>query len=418
MKPNNKWFVLALLTIVYIFNFIDRQVINILAEAIKNDLGFSDAQIGIMTGTAFAVFYSTMTIPISRIADKGNRKNVLSICLAIWSCMTALTGMVNSFWQMAIARMGVGIGEAGGVPTSYSILGDTFPAKERGRAMSIYSLGTSLGVFFAFAIGGYFLVEYGWRACLWIVGLPGILLSIIIYFTIKEPKRGATDKVDLAQREMPSLKEVFKIVFKKKTFSLITFAKGFHNFVGYAMSAFLPIFLIRVHEMPVKAMSLGLGLAIAIGGILGSFTAGFLSDYLGKRHVGWYSWVGSIGRILYLIPLYVVLTASDPWMAIYFTVGLTFCQALGTGPAVVVMQGIVDAKIRASTAALYLMISGLLGLGFGPLVIGIISDWLEPSYGVESIRYALMFLVVPSIIAFFLFLLAGHSYKKEIYVKM
>ena len=317
-----------------------------------------------------------------------------------------------------MARMGVGIGEAGGLPTSYSILSDTFPARQRGRAMSIYSLGTSLGIFFAFAIGGYFLVEYGWRTCLLIVGLPGLLLSLVVYFTIKEPQKGMADRVGSHLEELPSLRVVFLILLNKKTFWNITLAKSFLNFVGFGISAFLPIYLIRVHEMGVKEMSFGLGLSIAVGGILGALTAGFLSDYLGKKNVSWYSWVCALGRVFYVFPFIAMLTAVDPWMVIYLNVFTSFFQVMGVGPAVVVMQGIVDAKIRASTAAFYLMISGFIGLGLGPFTIGLISDWLEPTYGIDSIRYAMMFMLIPVAISFVFFVIAGFTYKKEIYIKM
>ena len=417
MLRTNKWYILFILTLVYVFNFIDRQIISILAEAIKKDLGFSDTQIGIMTGTAFAVFYSTMSIPISRVADKGNRKSILAFCLAIWSAMTALSGMANSFWQMALARMGVGIGEAGGVPTSYAIISDTFPPNQRGRALSIFSMGISIGIFLAFAIAGVVLVNYGWRFCLYLVGLPGILLAILVHFSIQEPQKGFSDNVK-ATRETPSLLQVIKTLRSKKTFIYITLAKSFLVFTSYSINAFLPILFIRVHQVEIKTLSIILGLSIAVGGVTGSLLGGFLSDKLGKKNVSWYAWVGVLGGILSLAPYYYIFMTNNAFGGLYMVSFTSFTASLTVGPAIAVMQSLVNAKMRASTAALYLLISNLVGLGLGPLIIGIISDYLAPTYGVESIRYALMFTFVSSILAIIFFWIAGNTYKKDICVTM
>ena len=257
-----------------------------------------------MTGLAFSIFYSLMAIPISRFADKGVRKNVLAICLGIWSIMTAASGLVTNFMQMFLARMGVGLGEAGGVPTSYSLISDIFPANQRGKAMSYYMMGTSFGVFFAFVGGGYMLVNYGWRMSLFVVGLPGILLSIIVWMTIKEPKKGAYDNVGEQVEVAPTMKEIFKTAIRKKTFVYITFAKTFLVAASYSINAFIAAYFIRLHNMPKGDLFFNLGITVLIGGIIGGLLGGYFSDKLGKKDIRWYAWIGVVGNLLGILPLY------------------------------------------------------------------------------------------------------------------
>ena len=415
-NQQNKWYVLAILTIVYVFNFIDRQIINIIAEDVKQDLGLSDTQLGMMTGLAFAIFYSVMAIPISRFADKGVRKNVLAVCLGIWSIMTAISGMVTNFTQMFLARMGVGLGEAGGVPTSYSLISDVFPANQRGKAMSIYMIGTSIGVFIAFVGGGYMLVNYGWRMSLYVVGLPGILLAVLVWLTIKEPEKGAKDNVKELDKTTPSMKEIFQIAIRKKTFVYITLAKTFLVGTSYSINAFVAAFFIRLHNMPKGDLFFNLGITVLIGGVIGGLLGGYFSDKLGEKDIRWYAWIGVVGNLLCIIPHYLYFTSQNVTIAIVMFGVMAVTTLLSGGPAVAVMQSVVNAKMRAGVAAIYLLISNLIGLGLGPLSVGMISDWLEPTYGVESIRYALMFTFIPIALSTLFYYLAGKHYKKDVYV--
>lgn len=418
MLKTNRWYILLVLTIVYAFNFIDRQIISIIAQDVKEDLGLSDTQVGMMTGLAFALFYSVMAIPISRFADKGNRKNVLSLCLAFWSIMTAVTGTVSNFTQMFLARMGVGLGEAGGVPTSYSMISDIFPPEERGKAMSIFTMGTSVGILAAFIGGGYVLVNYGWRMSLFVVGLPGLFIAIIVYLTIQEPTKGIYDNVKNQQESTPSILTIASIVFKNKTFINITLAKSFLVFTSYAVNAFIAIFFIRLHEMPKSSLFVNLGLAVAVGGIIGAAIGGYFSDKLGNIDIRWYSWIGIMGGIIAAPAYYIMFTTPNVTIALFSFSFATMGFLISSGPAIAVMQSVVDAKMRAGTAAFYLLISNLIGLGLGPLLIGIISDYYEPAYGLDSIRIALLFTFITQVLSIIFYWLAGRSYPRDIYVNM
>ena len=256
----NKWVVLALLTLVYTFSFIDRQLLVLLAEPVKADLGLSDMQLGLLTGLAFAALYVTLGLPIARLADKGNRKNVVSASLAIWSAMTVISGMVTNFTQMLLARIGVGIGEAGGSPPSHSIISDYFPPEKRATALSIYSVGIYIGIFLGFTIGGVLAQNYSWRVAFYAVGIPGILLAVIIYYFVKEPVKGRYDPQGVT-RENPTLSNVIKTLMGKKTFVFIALGSGFIAFGSYGAGNFLPSFLQRVHGVELSKAGYLLGIA-------------------------------------------------------------------------------------------------------------------------------------------------------------
>jgi len=413
-NQQNKWYVLTILTIVYIFNFIDRQIINIIAEDVKRDLDLSDTQLGMMTGLAFSLFYSIMAIPISRFADKGVRKNVLAICLGIWSVMTAVSGMVTNFTQMFLARMGVGLGEAGGVPTSYSLISDVFPANQRGKAMSFFMMGTSFGIFIAFVGGGYMLVNFGWRMSLFVVGVPGIIFAFLVWLTIKEPLKGAYDNVKNIDQAAPTFKEIFQTAIRKKTFIYITLAKTFLVGASYSINAFIAAFFIRLHNLPKGELFFKLGITVLIGGIIGGLLGGYFSDKLGKKDIRWYAWIGVVGNLLCIIPHYLYFTSQNVTVAIVMFGIIAITTLLSGGPAVAVMQSVVRADMRAGVAAIYLLISNLIGLGLGPLSIGMLSDYFEPTYGQEAIRYALMFTFIPIALSTLFFYLAGIHYKNDV----
>jgi len=291
-----------------------------------------------MTGLAFSLFYSIMAIPISRFADKGVRKNVLAICLAVWSVMTAVSGLVTNFNQMFLARMGVGLGEAGGVPTSYSLISDVFPANQRGKAMSFFMMGTSFGIFIAFVGGGYMLVNFGWRMSLFVVGVPGILFSFLVWLTIKEPLKGAQDNVKNIEGSAPTFKEIFQTAIRKKTFIYITLAKTFLVGASYSINAFIASFFIRLHNMPKGELFFKLGITVLIGGIIGGLLGGYFSDKLGKKDIRWYAWIGVVGNLLCIIPHYFYFTSQNVTVAIVMFGIMAITTLLSGGPAVAVMQ--------------------------------------------------------------------------------
>ena len=253
-RPGYRNFVLGLLTIAYVFNFLDRQVVNILGPAIITDLGLSDVQFGMLSGIAFAAIYATLGMPIARWADGGVRRNVIALAIAIWSGMTALCGAAQTFWQLFFMRAGVGVGEAGGSPPSHSIISDIFPANQRATALSIYSLGVYGGSLIGLVAGGYLAAEFSWRIAFVVVGLPGVVLALLVRFLVHEPPRGLAE----ARRDVEpaTFAEVLNVLWTRKSFRHIAMACALHAFVTYGLGAFMPIFLTRVHEMPIARIGL------------------------------------------------------------------------------------------------------------------------------------------------------------------
>lgn len=404
-----KWVVLTTLTVVYIFNFIDRQVLVILQEPIKAELGLSDTQLGLLTGLTFAALYVILGIPIARLADKGNRKNIIVASLAIWSIMTALSGLSKNFFHLFLARMGVGIGEAGGSPPAHSIISDYFPAKQRATALSIYSTGIYVGILIGFVIGGVLAKNYGWRTAFYSLGIPGILFAIILYFVVKEPIKGILDKKDLSNVN-PSLKEVLGILLKKKTFLFISLASGFHTFTIYGISNFSPSFLARIHQIDIATAGIVLGLAMGIGGGIGTFLGGYLSDKLSHRDMRWHIWVPMIAGALALFSNYLFIFSdviNTVYASLFFTSLLT---ALYLGPTIAITHSLVNAKMRAFSSAILFFILNLIGLGGGPLVIGFLSDYFQASHGDLSLRWAFCATFATSLIALGFQFLGSRNY--------
>ena len=280
-------YVLIMLTIVYIFNFIDRQVLVILQESIKKELHLSDTKLGLLSGFTFALFYVTLGIPIARLADKTNRRNTVAISLGIWSIMTAVTGTAKSFIQLLLARVGVGVGEAGGSPPAHAMISDYFPPSKRSTALSIYSAGIYFGVLTGFLMGGYLNQNLGWRTAFFVVGIPGLVFSILFYLTVKEPRRGATDAANQPLQTY-TLRFVLKTLYSTKTFMWLAVASALNVFCIYGLLNWAPSFLQRLHGLKSAQAGTYLGLIYGIGGAIGSFAGGLLTDHFGKKDKRWY----------------------------------------------------------------------------------------------------------------------------------
>lgn len=410
-----KWYVLTMLTLVYVFNFIDRQILVILSEPIKAELNLEDWQLGLLTGLAFAALYVTLGIPIARYADNNNRKNVVAWSLAIWSAMTAISGRAQNFMQLLLARFGVGIGEAGCSPPAHSIISDYFPPEKRATALSVYSTGIYIGILVGYILGGKLAELYGWRVAFYAIGIPGVLFALIIYATIKEPIKGALDKQKINEESTP-IGEVLSILMSKKTFVYLAIASGFNAFVTYGVGNFLPSFLIRIHGVDIATAGVALGLSTGIGGGLGTYFGGFFADRMGNKDVRWYLWVGVIGAVLNIIPSLIMIFTPHAKLAMAMMFFTSMTTAFYLGPMIAVTHSLVNAKMRAFASAIFFFILNLIGLGMGPLVIGAISTYLEPTYGVESIKYAFLFSFIPGIIAMVCFYLASKHYTKELAV--
>lgn len=410
------WYVLLVLTGVYAFNFIDRKILVILQEPIKAELGLSDTQLGLLTGFAFAIFYVTLGIPIARWADKGNRKNIVALALSVWSLMTVVCGFVTNFFQLALARIGVGVGEAGGSPPSHSIISDYFPPEKRATALSIYSIGIYIGILLGFVMGGFIAKHYGWRVAFFALGIPGVLYAALVYFTIKEPQKGITDKV-VVSAENPPMKTVINHLFSKKAFVYLAFGAGLHTIANYGVGNFFPSFLVRVHSMDILEVGTLLGLTTGIGGGLGTFFGGYMADRLQQKDLRWYIWVSLLAGVLNFLPSYFAYFSNNINVVIFSVFMFAFFTAIFIGPTIAVTHSLVGAKMRAFSSAVLFFILNIIGLGLGPLGIGMISDYLSPTMGVESLRWAFTGTFITEALSIVLFYFAAKNYLKDLNTK-
>ena len=392
------WYALVMLTLVYTFNFIDRQLLAILQESIKADLSLSDSQLGLLTGFAFAVFYVSAGIPIARWADRANRRNIVALSLTVWSGMTAISGFVQSYLHLLLARIGVGIGEAGGSPPSHSIISDIFPPKRRATAIGFYSMGVNIGILFGFLAGGWLNEFFGWRVAFLVVGVPGIALALIVRFTLSEPVRGIHDgaraHLDAHPDPVP-FGDVLRLLWSRKTFMHMALGAGLNAFCGYAIANWNASFLIRSYQMPTGEVGTWLAAIIGLGGAISVFAGGLLGDRLGPRDQRWYTWVPCIAGFITVPFLAGVYLVDGPYWALILSIvpGLLFQAYLGN--TIATTHAIVGPRMRATASAVLFLIINIIGLGAGPWAVGFVSDLLAPSLGGESLRYALLYLLTP-----------------------
>ncbi|MFT4561726.1 MAG: putative MFS family arabinose efflux permease [Gammaproteobacteria bacterium] len=387
-SSTNRRYVLGVLVLAYTVNFIDRQILSILLESIKQDLGVSDQMLGLLSGFAFALFYVVMGIPIAVWADRGNRRNLISVALALWSAMTALCGLAQNFWQLAGARIGVGIGEAGCTPPAFSLLSDYYAPGERAFAFGIYSLGIPFGLMFGLFIGGWINEVFGWRMAFFVVGLPGILLALVVRFTISEPVRGQVENKN-ADVAKPRFFHSLKFLSTQPVFVHCSIGGALAAFVAYAAMGWYPSFLIRSHGLGTAEIGLWLGLIMGVAGAAGMLLGGWLSDKLGARNTPWYLWTVAVGLLIALPFSAMSYLVDDPYVAmLLFSIQLMVANAW-LGPTVAQIQGIVELRMRAVSVAVLFFITNLIGLGLGPWVIGTLSDALRPQFGDHSLRWSL-----------------------------
>lgn len=400
-------YVLVMLTLVYVFNFIDRQLLVILQESIKKELQLSDTQLGMLSGFTFAIFYVTMGIPIARFADKGNRRNIVSISLGLWSLMTACSGLAKNFIQLLLARIGVSIGEAGGSPPAHAMISDYFPPQKRATAISFYSSGIYIGILIGFLMGGYLNQNLGWRTAFFVLGLPGIIFSILFYASVKEPRRGATDENVKSAADTHSFMQVLKFLYAKKTFVYLALATGLHTFCTYGLGNWSPSFLQRLHGLTSSEAGSLLGPIFGIGGAIGSFAGGFLADHFGKKDKRWYLKIPAYAIILSIPCAAGALFLQNTFLC---AACLGLCMLLYSmylGPSIAVAHGLVPASMRSLTSAILFFVLNLIGLGFGPLAVGMISDLLAPVLGAESLRWGMSIILIISVASTALFFAAA-----------
>ncbi len=385
-------YALVLLTIVYSFNFIDRQLLAILQESIKLELTLSDSQLGLLTGFAFAVFYVVAGLPIARWADRSNRRNIVALAVGIWSFMTALSGAVQNYSQLLLARIGVGVGEAGGSPPSHSIISDIFPAEKRASAIAFYSTGVNIGILFGFLLGGWLNEYFGWRIAFLVVGVPGILLAILVRFTLAEPIRGLAEKRQVSDEPI-AFSQVVSLLWNRRSFRHLAFAGALNAFAGYSTSNWTASFMIRSHEMTTGELGTWLALIMGLCGAVGVLCGGLLADRLAPRDKRWYVWLPAITGMISVPFMVAVYLADDPYTALTLSIvpGLLFNVWLGN--AIATTHGLVGLRMRATASAILFLILNIIGLGAGPWMVGILSDLLTPTLGVESLRHAMLYLL-------------------------
>ncbi|WP_279251782.1 spinster family MFS transporter [Candidatus Seongchinamella marina] len=404
---------LFMLTLVYAFNFVDRQILVILQEPIKNDMGLSDTQLGLLSGFSFALVYITAGIPIAYWADRTNRRNIITASLAVWSGMTALSGLAQNYSQLLLARIGVGIGEAGGSPPAHSMISDYYPPERRATAMAIYTTGLHLGILMGFIVGGLISEFFGWRIAFFSVGIPGVLLAVVFYFTVKEPPRGQWDEsVNMAHK--PSLGETLKHLSSVRSFWYLALAAGATSFAGYGNGNFAPSFLIRNHGFSVGEVGVVLAIFGGGGGMIGTFLGGYLTDRLGVRDRRWYVWLPALAGIIALPMGFPYLLLDNTTVVIGLMFFVTLFLNTYMGPVVATCHALVPSSMRAMASAILFFVLNMIGLGLGPLTVGVLSDLYMPHFGNDGLRYAMLTVGLLSSIGIVLFYLAGRHLEADV----
>ena len=381
-RPRSGSLVLALLLLAYIFNFLDRQILGILAQPIKASLHLTDAQFGALGGTAFALLYSVLGIPLALLADRTSRSAVVAGSLAVWSAFTALCGTATGFWQLFLYRVGVGVGEAGGVAPSYALIADYFPPERRARALAIFSLGIPIGLGGGAFIGAHLAAWFGWRAAFIIMGVAGVILAPVLRWVVKDAPRVAP-----AAAPAP-LSSAFPLLARKPAFWLLAFGASASSLCGYGLALWTPAILMRSFGLDLVSAGNFVATLVIIGGCAGVFAGGWFADRLGRMDRGWYAKLPAIAWLITAPTFVAGYLAPNLWIAWPLLLIPNALNILWLGPVTTAVQHLVPRHMRATASASFLLINNLIGLGVGPLLIGRISDALKESYGPDALRYA------------------------------
>ena len=409
----SRGWILAVLTMVYLVNFIDRQILPILLPAIKAEFGLSDALLGLLVGPTFAFFYAIMGIPLAMLADRINRRNLIGVSLILFSAMTALCGLAVQFWQLVIARIATGVGEAGTGPASQTIISDLYPPGERARAQAIYATGVNLGVLAAFAGGGLIAEAFGWRSAFLAAGVPGLILALLLFTTVSDPERGASE-ARVSADPAASFTVVLKHLWQSKAFRYTVLGACTTCFTGYALGGFFPSFLARSHGMATAQIGLTMALIMGVGGGLATFAAGYLADRLSRRDARWNLYIPAIAAFLPL-PLAPLCFLSDNIVVVLIcAIPPLALTAAFIGPVIATIQRLVPLRARATSVAILILIDNVIGLGLGPQFVGIASDLWQPHFGEDSLRYAMLTAMLGSAISVGGFLMAARHIREDL----
>lgn len=422
-NPGYRAYVLALLMVVYTFNFIDRQILAILAPYIQAEMGFDDEKMGLLGGPAFAVVYSTLALPIAWLADRMSRVSIIGVSLAVWSGFTALCGLASSFWPLFGARMGVGVGEAGGVAPSYSLVSDYFPKAQRARALAVYSFGVPIGTALGYLFGGILAAMIDWRAAFIVVGLAGLLLAPLLKFTVKDPVRGGFDRAEpvagIAEAAHVPTKaagfgEVWGILLKKPSFWFLGFGAACSSVYGYGSAFWLPSFFERSMGMAGVERAVYIAGIAFIGGTAGIWFGGWLADKLGKGvRRAWYPLVPAIGFLIAVPMFFLAMNVENKWLAFALFLVPQALSLAWLGPVITAVQHLVPAHMRSTASASFLLINNLVGIGLGIYLLGAVSKALTPIFAEEALRYSLYVGQWFYALAAILLIIASRSLQKD-----
>ena len=427
-KPSGyRYVVLAMLVLAYTFNFLDRQILGILAKPIKDEFGLTDAQFGLMGGLAFALLYTTLAIPIAWLADRFSRVWIMTAALTLWSGFTALCGVVGSFSHLFLARMGVGIGEAGGVAPAYSLIADYFPKHQRARALAAYAFGIPLGTAAGTLVGGLLAVHYGWRTAFIVVGALGVLLAPIFRLVVRDPPRGGADRAPHAPAVPPApaapLGQVASLLARKSSFWLLALGAASSSVCGYGVAAWLPSFFMRSLGLTLKETAWYYSGIAFLGGVIGIWLGGVMADRLGAKSKAGYPLTPAVAFLI-SVPCFLLAMNSGSLvgglgggaaLTLAFLIFLipTGLNLTWLGPITAAVQHLAPAPMRTTASALFLLINNLLGIAVGVYYFGAVSDALKPVFGAESLRWAIYTGMGFYLLAALLFFLASRRLDRD-----
>jgi MFS family permease len=423
-------YALVVLLMVYTVNFLDRQIVSILAEPIKNDLGISDTQLGLLTGLAFGLIYCGFGLPLARLADKANRVWIISGSLAVWSACTVLCGRAINYPTLVAARMGVGLGEAGCTPTAHALIADYTPKEKRASALAFFSIGTPLGSLLGLAMGGIIADAFGWRAAFLVAGIPGLILAVVVFFTLREPRKAMTAAATEAASAMRmSFGATVRYLSAKPTFWYMAFGAAIKAFIGYGHAPFTASFFLRMHGpevaqlasqfglKPLGFMGLALGLLSGIFGTISSWSGGWIADKFGARDLRAYASVPAVASVLSIPFFCAAMSVDSVPLALALLIPSSILGSLWYGPVYASAQSLVPPQMRATSASIVLFIINMTGLGFGALVVGGLSDFFNFQMGMgkaEGVRWALISSAFFGLLAAFLFFMARKRIREDI----
>lgn len=410
--PGRAW-VLAVLTLTYTFNHVDRQILVILLEPLKNHFQMTDGQIGWLTGLAFAAFYATLGIPVALWADRGNRRNIIALALGVWSLMTALSGVAQTYWQLLLVRMGVGVGEAGGTPPATSMIADLYPPQERATALGIYTCGIGFGILAGFALGGYVYELYGWRAAFFIAGVPGLLLALLVRFGVREPVRGLADQ-RTDDGPAPTLGETMKFLLGQTSYLWLLAGCLLICISANAFLVFTSSHLQRTYALTPGQVALPLGLLIGGVGSLGAVILGRVCDTLSKRDMRWRPAIIALCAAVAIPFAWMFLRAPNVELAYAWNLVPSFIGLIYASVAYTASQELVKLRMRSFASAFMLFCLTLIGIGCGPLIAGLLSDHFTATGAAQPLARALEIILLFNAASIVCLLMSTRHYRRDV----